>query len=183
MSDSIRTEGYLAKNLKDRLKKLNKPDWWTITLPEFLDLYRGLQYRDFIGRLHFYTFDHTVAGQSKLRELTYRHRAYIKKCITEGKTVPDNVLKAYPDFTKLRNRLLHKPLPVRSDTLSQKESKKSTPETQGRGRPIGGSRFTDKDRDKMRVEIGNGVTAKELAKKFNVSVAAIRYQLKKPSTA
>lgn len=181
MSDTMRTEQNLSKRLKDRLKKLNKPNWWTITLSEYLDLYRGLQYCDFIGRLYFYTFDHTVRGQSELRELTARHRGYIAKCLKEGKPVPKNVLKDHHDGLGIKNL---KPL-NKGVTMSQKKTtkSKSTPASQGRGRPVGGSRFTDEDRNSMRDAIAKGTSVKELAEKFNVSITAIAYQLKKPATA
>lgn len=189
MSDTMRTEQNLSKRLKDRIKKLNKPDWWTITLSEYLDLYRGLQYRDFIGRLYFYTFDHTVAGQSDLRDLTARHRGYIVKCLKEGKPVPKSVLKDYPDLiTKYEDQLTIQTPSHKGAIMSQKKSKtnesKSTPKTsQGRGRPVGGSRFTDGDRKTMIAAIANGTSVKDLAEKFNVSVTTIAYQLKKPATA
>lgn len=186
MSDSMRTEQYLAKNLKDRLKKLNKPDWWTITQAEYLDLYRSLQYRDFIGRLHFYTFDHTVAGQSELRDLIARHHGYITKCLKEGKPVPKNVLESYPDLLKKSSRLYtqtsNKGVVIMPQKKSESNKSKVVPKTRGRGRPIGRSRFTDKDREAMQAAISKGTTVKELSEKFNVSVTAIYYQLKKPVT-
>jgi len=181
MNDSMRTEQFLGRHLKARIKELGKSDWWTITLPEYLDLYRGLQYRDFIGRLYFYTFDHTVAGQSELRDLTARHRGYIMKCLKEGKPVPKNVLASYPDLLKKSGRRYIQTHNKGVVIMPQKKSE-PTPKTQGRGRPVGGSLFNDEVRNAMKTAIGKGTTVKELADKYNVSVTAIAYQLKKTAS-
>jgi Mor family transcriptional regulator len=179
--------------LKFRRQKLNKADW-EITLSEYLDLYRGLQYLDKYAsekysRVYlFVTADcHSEAGKIELQCLTNRHKKYIRFCLKEGKPVPKNVLESYPDLLKKSGRLYTQTSNKGVVTMLQKKSKsnkpKVAPKTQGRGRPVGGSRFTDEDRDKMRVEIGNGVTIKELANRYNVSVTSISYQLKKSTTA
>lgn len=100
--------------LRVRRQKLNKSDW-EITLAEYLELYRGLQYLDRYAsekynRIYvFVTADcHSEAGKIELECLTNQHKRYVRFCLKEGKPVPKNVLASYPDLLKKRNRLVTK---------------------------------------------------------------------------
>jgi len=181
--------------LRFRRQKLDKADW-EITLAEYLELYRGLQYLDRYAsekynRIYvFVTADcHSEAGKIELECLTNWHKRYVRFCLKEGKPVSKNVLASYPDLLKKRNRLVTKTRNKEVMTVPQKKPKSNkaqsiaSPQAQdGRGRPVGGSRFTDKDRVMMHTAIGKGTTVKELADKYNVSVTAIAYQLKKTAS-
>jgi len=173
--------------LRFRRQKLDKADW-EITLAEYLELYRGLQYLDRYAsekynRIYvFVTADcHSEAGKIELECLTNWHKRYVRFCLKEGKPVPTNVLASYPDLLKKSGRRYIQTHNKGVVGMPQKKSK-PTPKTQGRGRPVGGSLFNDEVRNAMKTAIGKGTTVKELADKYNVSVTAIAYQLKKTAS-
>jgi hypothetical protein len=171
------------KLLKSGAAKLKKPHW-EITQAEYLELYRGLGYLDYFGRQCVFDLDETtIKGRSERQNLIARQRGFLRKCLNEGKPIPYNVIKDYPDLVEYGYEIKHvNPLTEGVTMSHKKQSKAKSPKPtkqSGKGRPVGGSRFNDSDRDAMKEALQTGTTVKELAEKYNVTVAAIHYQLKK----